>query len=396
MTTFKSLGISVELEKSLKEQHIHTPTQIQEMAIPSILDGTDIIAEAQTGTGKTLAFLLPIFQRLSESNAPVKNLIITPTRELAIQITDEAKKLNYDESAKILAVYGGQDINAQLKKLKGSIDIIIATPGRLIDHLGRGTIDLSQLQSLVLDEADQMLHIGFKNEIEFILKETTKEKQMLCFSATLDSKVKKLAYKHMTSPLEVTVKKETITLKTINQKVIKSSDRWKQEALFNELSHTNPFLGIIFCRTKRRADKLEVDMTQHKFNCNKLHGDMTQNARQRVMKSFRDAKFQYLIATDVAARGLDISGVSHIYNYDIPETPEAYIHRIGRTGRMGDDGCAITFVAPKDEDLLRDIETQIEMVIPSETYTPKNKRDGEDAPRKKVPNYLNKGPKKRK
>ena len=200
----------------------------------------------------------------------------------------------------------------------------------------------------------------------------------------------------MNTPMELAVKKETITLTTINQKVVKSSDRWKQEALLNELDNTNPFLGIIFCRTKRRADKLEADMTQKKYDCNKLHGDMTQNARQRVMKSFRDAKFQYLIATDVAARGLDITGVSHIYNYDIPETPEAYIHRIGRTGRMGDDGCAITFVGPKDEQLLHEIEVQIKMDIPSEDHVPKNTLDDEDAPRKKVPNYLNKGPKKRK
>jgi len=374
MNTFKELGITSSLVKALEDQHIKTPTQIQSLSIPQILDGHDIIAEAQTGTGKTLAFLLPIFQRLNESTAPVKNIVITPTRELAIQITDEAKKLNSDQSASILAVYGGQDINAQLKKLKGSIDLIVATPGRLIDHLGRGSIDLSNLQSLVLDEADQMLHIGFKNEIDYILKQTNKNKQLLCFSATLDSKVKKLAYKNMNNPLEVTVQKESITLESINQKVVRSSDRWKQEALFNEMDETNPFLGIIFCRTKRRADKLEVEMTQAKYSCQKLHGDMTQNARQRVMKNFRNAKFQYLIATDVAARGLDITGVSHIYNFDIPESPEAYIHRIGRTGRMGDDGCAITFVAPRDENILNAIEKQIKMTLPSIDYTPKHKR----------------------
>lgn len=375
MNNFKDLGLELPIIKALEAQHIKKPTPIQTLAIPVILDQQDVIAEAQTGTGKTLAFLLPIFQQLDKSNAPVKNLIITPTRELAIQITNEAKKLDYNNAVSILAVYGGQDINAQLHKLKRNIDIIIATPGRLLDHLRRGSIDLSQLQTLVLDEADQMLHIGFKNEIEMILKQTNKSKQMLCFSATLDSKVKKLAYQNMNKPIEVAVQKETVTLKSINQKVVRSSDRWKQEALFQEMDETNPFLGIIFCRTKRRADKLEADMTQAKYLCNKLHGDMTQNARQRVMKSFRDAKFQYLVATDVAARGLDITGVSHIYNYDIPESPEAYIHRIGRTGRMGDDGCAITFVAPKDEIILSAIEKQIEMTIPSTDYVPKNKRN---------------------
>jgi len=383
MNTFKNLGLEPSIINALETQHIVKPTPVQALTIPSILNRQDVMAEAQTGTGKTLAFLLPIFQQLSQSNASVKNIIITPTRELALQITAEAKKLNTDNHATILAVYGGQDINAQLHKLKGNVDIIIATPGRLLDHLRRGTIDLSSLQTLVLDEADQMLHIGFKNEIEQILKQTNKDKQMLCFSATLDSKVKKLAYRYMNAPVELAVEKETITLSTIRQQIIKSSDRWKQEALFDQLNKTNPFLGIIFCRTKRRADKLEAEMTQAKYLCNKLHGSMTQNARQRVMKSFRNAKFQYLIATDVAARGLDITGVSHIYNYDIPESPEAYIHRIGRTGRMGDEGCAITFVAPRDEILLKAIESQIKLEIPSESYMPTHKREGTAGPHKK-------------
>lgn len=375
MNNFSNLGIEESLIDALKIQHIKEPTEIQSLAIPSILNGGDIIAEAQTGTGKTLAFLLPIFQQLKKSKSPVKNLIITPTRELALQITAEAKKLNSGDTANILAVYGGQDINGQLKKLSKDIDLIIATPGRLIDHLKRGSIDLSKLQTLVLDEADQMLHIGFKNEIELILKETNKNKQLLCFSATLDSKVKKLAYRHMTSPVELSSQKESVTLDLIRQEVVTSSDRWKQEALLKVLDETNPFLGIIFCRTKRRADKLETEMAQKKYSCSKLHGSMTQNARQRVMKSFRNAKFQYLIATDVAARGLDISGVSHIYNFDIPESAEAYIHRIGRTGRMGDDGHAITFVAPRDENILNAIEKAIKMSIPSTAYTPKHKQN---------------------
>jgi ATP-dependent RNA helicase DeaD len=367
MNTFKALGLSKALLDALKAQRIAEPTPIQSLTIPVILDGTDVIAEAQTGTGKTLAFLLPIFDKMDQSNAPIKNIVITPTRELTIQITNEAKKLA-TEDHKILCVYGGQDIQSQLKKLKGSIDLVVATPGRLIDHMERGRIDLSKLQTLILDEADQMLHIGFKNEIEKILKQTNKNKQMLCFSATLDSKVKKLAYRHMNNPVEKTVKKESVTLEQIDQLVVHCSDRWKQAALFEELNDTNPFLGIIFCRTKRRADKLEAEMTMAKFSCNKLHGDMTQSARQRVMKSFRDAKFQYLIATEVAARGLDITGVSHIYNFDIPESPESYVHRIGRTGRMGDEGCAITFVAPRDEGLLKAIEKMTKQFIPSKTY----------------------------
>lgn len=368
MNKFKAMGLNENLLNNLKKQGITTPTPIQDLTIPAILDGCDLIAEAQTGTGKTLAFLLPMFQQFDCDCNHVQGLIVTPTRELAIQITSEAKKLAAGSDIKILAVYGGQDSGAQLRKLNNNVDLVIATPGRLLDHLRRDTIDLNHLKTLVLDEADQMLLIGFKNEVEMILKSTNKKKQMLCFSATLDSKVKKLAYRSMNDPLELSVEKESITLDAIEQKVITASDRWKQEALLKELDKTNPFLGIIFCRTKRRADKLEEEMSIQKYNCSKLHGDMKQSARQRVIKSFRDAKIQYLIATDVAARGLDITGVTHIYNYDIPETPENYIHRIGRTGRMGEDGIAITFVAPRDESLLSDIEKEIRMTIPKEEY----------------------------
>lgn len=372
MNEFEKLNLKEFLIENLKKQGIVEPTPVQSMTIPKIIDGVDVLAEAQTGTGKTLAFLLPIFQNLDTESPFVQALIITPTRELALQITSEAKKLAQNTGITILPVFGGQDINAQLKKLNGKVSIVIATPGRLLDHIRRETVDLKHLNTLVLDEADQMLYIGFRNEVEMILKSTNSDKQMLCFSATLDSKVKKLAYKFMKNPLEVKVQKKNVTLDAIEQKIIKVSDRWKQEALFNELDNTNPFLGIIFCRTKRRVDKLEQDMSQKKYLCNKLHGGMSQSARQQVMKSFRDAKIQYLIATDVAARGLDISGVSHIYNYDIPEEAETYIHRIGRTGRMGDDGIAITFIAPKDESLLIEIEKMIKMKIPCSEYTKKS------------------------
>ena len=368
MSEFRDLGLNENLSEKLEKQGITIPSPVQSLTIPRIMENKDLMAEAQTGTGKTLAFLLPMFQQFDPNCEHVQGLIITPTRELAIQITDEAKKLAYGTDFNILAVFGGQDINSQLRKLGNNVSIVIATPGRLLDHLRRNTIDLKHLKTLVLDEADQMLHIGFKNEIEMIMAHTSKTKQMLCFSATLDSKVKKLAYKYMYEPLELAVKKETITLDKIQQKVITSSDRDKQAALFNELDKANPFLSIIFCRTKRRADVLEEAMRDHGYLCNKLHGSMPQGARQKVMKAFRAAKFQYLIATDVASRGLDISGITHIYNYDVPETPEIYIHRIGRTGRMGEDGIATTFVAPKDKITLTEIETLIKMVIPKEHH----------------------------
>lgn len=382
MNTFRELGLNEELLNNLKKQGITSPTPIQSLTIPKIMDSNDLMAEAQTGTGKTLAFLLPMFQQYDSANVHIQGLIITPTRELAIQITSEAKKLALDSNVKILAAFGGQNINDQLHKLKNKVDLVIATPGRLLDHIRRKTIKLNHLKTLVLDEADQMLDIGFKTEIEMILKSTNKNKQILCFSATLNSNVKKLAYKFMNNPLELTVKKENITLDSIKQKVVTSSDRWKQEALFNELDKTNPFLAIIFCRTKRRADKLEEEMLLKKYLCNKLHGSLTQSARQRVMKSFRKAKFQYLIATDIAARGLDITGVTHIYNYDVPESPEMYIHRIGRTGRMGEEGIATTFVTPKDERLLHDIEKEIKMKIPKEAYSKHSDGNKKDLPGK--------------
>ncbi|MCK8060134.1 MULTISPECIES: DEAD/DEAH box helicase [unclassified Fusibacter] len=364
MNTFKALGINDSLVDLLAHQGIKTPSPIQSMTIPTILDGTDVIAQAQTGTGKTLAFLLPIFQTINLDSREVQGLIVTPTRELALQITEEANKLAGDSEIGILCVYGGQDLKKQLKKLDKGIHLIIATPGRLLDHLHRETIVLDHLKALVLDEADQMLLIGFKQEVELILKRTNRNKQSMCFSATLDKHVKKLAYKFMNNPVEIQAQSENVTLDVIRQKVILATDRSKQEALIKELEATNPFLGIIFCRTKRRADKLEGDMTRLKMSVNKLHGDMSQSARQHVMKSFRDAKFQFLVTTDVAARGIDVTGITHIYNYDIPETPDSYIHRIGRTGRMGDDGAAITFISPKDKPLLVAIENAIGKKLP--------------------------------
>lgn len=368
MNSFKALGIDEKWILKLKNDGVVEPTEVQKLTIHDILEGADIMAEAQTGTGKTLAFLLPMFQRFDSDSDNIQGLILTPTRELAIQITSVAKQLAEGTSFNVLPIYGGIDTSAQIKKLNKAVTLIVATPGRLLDHLGKGNADLSGLKTLVLDEVDQMLLSGFKFDIERILDKTNKNKQVLCFSATLDSSVKKMAYKIMKSPLEKVVRKESVTLETIEQKVVLVSDRWKEEALFHELEYSNPYLGIIFCRTKRRADQLETHMVQSKYNCVKLHGDMSQNSRQRVMRDFREGKYQYLVTTDVAARGLDISGVGHIYNFDVPETPEIYIHRIGRTGRMGEEGVAITFVAPKDESMLKDIEKTIKMELKKITY----------------------------
>jgi superfamily II DNA/RNA helicase len=356
---FIELGISKDIVDVLRKSGIAEPTPVQIKSIPLIKEGKDVIAEAQTGTGKTLAFMLPIFENIDPEQESVQCLIITPTRELAIQITDEANKLTKTKNINILAAYGGKDIGTQIRKLKNSIHMIIATPGRLLDHISRDTVDLSKLKTLVIDEADQMLLMGFKKEVEDIIKETPKTRQTLCFSATLDSDVKKLAYKYMKNPISISVQKESVTLDNIKQHVVETTDRKKQEALFSVLNEDRPFMAIIFCRTKSRVDVLEEAMYSKGYNCKKLHSDILQSKRERIMKLFRNGDIQYLIATDVAARGLDISGVSHIYNYDIPENPESYIHRIGRTGRAGESGYTCLFVAPKDMKVLNEIEDAI-------------------------------------
>ena len=361
---FKNLGISHDIDNVLKKSGIQNPTPIQQDSIIHILNNKDVIAEAQTGTGKTLAFLLPIFENISLNSQGIQALIISPTRELAIQITEEANKLSTAKDIGVLSMYGGKDIGSQMKKLKGNIKLIIATPGRLLDHLKRKTVKLNTLKTIVLDEADQMLLMGFRNEIDLIMKETPKKKQTLCFSATMDSAVKKLAYRYMNDPIIVSVKKEEITLANINQEVVETIDREKREALCKVLDEDKPFMAIIFCRTKRRADELEVVMHRRGYNCKVIHSDIQQSKRERIMKSFRNADIQYLIATDVASRGLDIGGVDHIYNYDIPENVETYIHRIGRTGRAGEKGYTCLFVDPKDSRMLSEIEKSIKLNIP--------------------------------
>ncbi|MEF9951605.1 MAG: DEAD/DEAH box helicase [Clostridium sp.] len=361
---FLTLGINSDAVSILKKHGITTPTPIQCEAILPIKEGRDVIGEAQTGTGKTLAFLLPIFENINTSLNEPQLLVLTPTRELALQISKECEKFAECRGINTLAVYGGRDVNQQLKKLNKSIHIIVATPGRLIDHINRGSVDLSKVKSFVIDEADQMLLMGFKNEVEKIERQLPKKRQTLCFSATLNSEVKKLAYRFTNEPINVSVETEEVTLANIKQNVVETSDRHKQSSLLKALEADNPFLAIVFCRTKRRADILEEAMKSNGFNCDKIHSDVKQSKRERIIRSFRDAKLQYLIATDVASRGLDIEGVSHIYNYDMPETPEIYIHRIGRTGRKGDSGYTCLFAAQKDMGLLKQIETAINYKIP--------------------------------
>lgn len=363
-TTFIRLGINELLNDTLKQNGITSPTPVQEQAIPLLLNGKDIIAKAQTGTGKTLAFALPIVQNIRTDKKQIQALILTPTRELAIQITAEMKKLAAVVGAKVLACYGGQDVLAQVKKLENPPQIIVATPGRLLDHIRRGTINIGPINHLVLDEADQMLHMGFLDEVESIISKTSNSRQTMLFSATMPERIKQLASFYLNKPEQVSIQAEKVTVDAIKQQVIDTSDRLKQSALLYMLQVQQPFLAVIFCRTKIRAKKLNEALQDAGYMADELHGDLSQAKREQVMKKFRDMKLQILVATDVAARGLDIEGVSHVYNFDIPIDTESYIHRIGRTGRAGNSGEAITFVTAKDMDKLTAIEKVIGKKLP--------------------------------
>jgi ATP-dependent RNA helicase DeaD len=354
MYTFKDLGIKREFVDSLKKSGIKTPTPIQDMSIEAVLEKKDIIAEAPTGTGKTLAFLLPMMNSMLPNNGGIQGLIISPTRELAIQISEEARKINCNK-INILTIYGGKEYSKQLKEAKGSVDLIIATPGRLVDFINQGLVKLNTLKTLVLDEVDQILLMGFQKEVEVILNKSNKKRQTLCYSATLSSQVKKIAYKITKDPVVVKVEDKNKNDK-MKKYLVETTDRWKIDALATILNRTNPFMAIIFCRTKARVDKIEAKLEERGYNVQKLHSDVPQIKREKIIKSFKKAEIQYLVATDVASRGLDITGVTHIFNVDIPEKAETYIHRIGRTARAGEEGETYLFVDPKDRRVLGEIE----------------------------------------
>ncbi|WP_307351322.1 DEAD/DEAH box helicase [Paenibacillus polymyxa] len=358
MKNFAALGVEQHWVEALKEQGISSPTPVQQESIPLLMEGQDVIAEAHTGTGKTLAFLLPILQKLNLDKRHPQALVIAPTRELALQITEEAKCLAATEpNLSLLAVYGGQDVERQLRKLKGGAQLIIGTPGRLLDHLRRGTLDLGGIKMLVLDEADQMLHMGFLNDVETILQEVPYRRQTMLFSATMPAGIRKLARVYMNEPVDVKVKSaSSVPVSQIRQVVVQTTDRGKQQALVDMLNTDRPYLAVIFCRTKRRAAKLNEELQEMGFESGELHGDLSQNKREQVMKAFREAKLQLLVATDVAARGLDVEGVTHVFNYDMPQDAESYIHRIGRTGRAGGKGVAVTLATPRDIPELRNIQ----------------------------------------
>ncbi|HJV18036.1 MAG TPA: DEAD/DEAH box helicase [Bacillales bacterium] len=377
MSNFLSLGISENVERILKTNGIILPTPIQEKAIPAVMEGQDVIAQAQTGTGKTFAFILPILEKMDPSKEHVQALIVTPTRELALQITNEIEKfLEHIKDIRVLAVYGGQDVEKQLNKLKKNVQIVVGTPGRLLDHIRRGTVQLSKVTFLVLDEADQMLHIGFLHEVEEIISETPPTRQTMLFSATIPDDIKNLAKRHMKQPHYIQVEKTQAPALSIKQLAIFTTDRGKQALLMQLVETHRPFLAVIFCRTIRRVSKLYDALKAHGFQCDELHGDLSQAKRERVMERFRKAEMQLLVATDVAARGLDVEGVTHVFNYDIPQDTESYVHRIGRTGRAGSEGLAITLYAAKDRQALDSIEKDLNIKIKKQNSENENSEVG--------------------
>ncbi|WP_137744074.1 DEAD/DEAH box helicase [Robertmurraya siralis] len=382
MQSFSALGISQKLVDKMSDNGIVVPTPIQEQAIPSIIDKRDVIAQAQTGTGKTFAFLLPMIDNIEPNSLHIQALIVAPTRELALQITEEAKKLveNLD-GIDVLSVYGGQDVEKQLKKLQHHVQIIVGTPGRVLDHIRRKTLTLSKVSYLVLDEADQMLHIGFLDEVEEIINETPKTRQTLLFSATIPEEIRKLSEKHMCRPLFIQVEKVQGPATTVKQIAIHTVDRAKQGTLIKLLEMHRPFLAVVFCRTKRRVSKLAGVLKAQGISCDELHGDLSQPKREQVMKRFREAEIQVLVATDVAARGLDVEGVTHVFNYDIPQDSESYVHRIGRTGRAGMKGMAITLYSSADRVALDLIESELNIRIPKQNIgnTEQKKQKGRES-----------------
>ncbi|BDR60943.1 DEAD/DEAH box helicase [Lactobacillus xylocopicola] len=354
---FTELGLNDELLKAIKRSGFEEATPIQEQTIPLALAGKDVIGQAQTGTGKTAAFALPILQNLDKDKKVIQALIIEPTRELAIQTQEELFRLGRDEHARVQVVYGGADIGRQIRSLKNNVPaILVGTPGRLLDHLKRKTVNLEDVSTIVLDEADEMLDMGFIQDIESILSYVKNRKQTLLFSATMPKPILNISEKFMHDPEVVQVKAKELTADLIDQYYVRAKDSEKFDIMCRLFDVQNPDLAVIFVRTKRRVDEITRGLQARGYNAAGIHGDLSQARRISVLKRFRAGKLDILVATDVAARGLDISGVTHVYNYDIPQDPDSYVHRIGRTGRAGQNGNSITFVTPGEMSYMKTIE----------------------------------------
>ena len=367
---FSGLGLADALVKAVTALGYEEATPIQREAIPVLLTGRDIIGQAGTGTGKTAAFALPLLHRLMETPAEkkgaVRALILVPTRELAMQVAEAVHKYAKQSPLSVVSVYGGAPMDQQIRALRRGVDIVVATPGRALDHLRRQTLDLASLEILVLDEADEMLDMGFAEELEAILTQTPETRQTALFAATMAPRIASIAERHLRKPERITVKAEKRAagkLPLVRQTAYIVSRQQKGFALNRILEFEDPASAIVFCRTRLEVDELTDTLKSHGYGAQALHGGLDQRQRDRVMQLFRSGKAEVLVATDVAARGLDIDHVSHVINYDIPTAPEVYVHRIGRTGRIGREGVAITLVDPREQRTLRYIESVIKQKI---------------------------------
>src|SRR5918997_65044 len=365
MTTFAELGLSQPLLEALHHLGYQDPTPIQEQTIPLLLEGRDVIGQAQTGTGKTAAFGLPMLEYLDPEDHEVQALVLTPTRELCIQVTQALRAYGAGRGVDVVAIFGGAPIREQASRLKSGAQVVVGTVGRVMDMIGRHHLFLDSARYVVLDEADEMLDLGFLEDVETILGRCPSGRQTALFSATMPPEIRRLAEKRMYDPVTVKVKAATLTIDTVKQFHIEVSDRDKPNKLEELLQAESPEQAIIFARTKIGVDRLARRLGDKGLRVKTLHGDMTQGARDGVMIAFKGGRERLLVATDVAARGLDIAGVSHIVNYDVPNSPDIYVHRIGRTGRAGESGRAITLITSKQRSDLEAIERHAKTEIPA-------------------------------
>ena len=361
-TGFSGLGLSDALIGTLTALGYEEPTPIQREAIPPLLAGRDLLGQAATGTGKTAAFALPMLQRIAESGggrSGVRALVLTPTRELAMQVAEAVHKYGKRLGAGVVPIYGGQAIQQQLRALRRGVDVVVATPGRALDHIRRESLDLGRVQAVVLDEADEMLDMGFADELEAILEALPSERQTALFSATMPPRITAIARRHLRDPVTVRIAVELTepgAVPRVRQVAYVVQRQHKVAALGRVLDMESPTSVMVFCRTRTEVDELTETLSGRGYRAEALHGGMSQDQRDRVMRRFREGGTELLVATDVAARGLDVEHVSHVVNFDVPSAPDAYVHRIGRTGRAGREGVAITLVEPREHRLLRNIE----------------------------------------
>ena len=353
---FTELHLSENILKAVEKAGFEEPSPIQELTIPLALEGKDVIGQAQTGTGKTAAFCLPTLDKIDTSRHVVQALVIAPTRELAVQGQEELFRFGREKGVKVRSVYGGSSIEKQIKALRSGAHIVVGTPGRLLDLIKRKALKLDHVETLILDEADEMLNMGFLEDIEAIISRVPENRQTLLFSATMPEAIKRIGVKFMYDPEHVRVAAKELTTDLVDQYYIRVKEQEKFDTMTRLIDVERPELAIVFGRTKRRVDELTRGLKLRGYRAEGIHGDLDQGKRLRVLRDFKNDNIDILVATDVAARGLDISGVTHVYNYDIPQDPESYVHRIGRTGRAGKHGQSVTFVAPNEMGYLSIIE----------------------------------------